>query len=541
EDIYVEIGHICPPKEKLLKENKIAVKGPVKASRKKGQAPKPQVANLHLKDSNFDVNLNPNGGERKDNSNCFNEKKNSPQIKPSRRVQNGGCKTDEKQPDNRITPTVKPNNLKNSESFLTVKNKINSDSVSQVTVAEVHKNMDCDSTEKKNNSEDAPNNNSAEVKQQSDIQQEYDTKTSSNNSDYQELNKEKERMEEIEIEIPPYRIDTPDYSTLGSVIDKNQNDEPPDKSTSVDKDKTYPDRDDLNSTIDGLSSETLKFAIESTISSILRDSSGDSKYAEIELAPKKMVRFEKLDLIETYKKNKAESVKDSDEDSVISVSDKKNSTQKTLDVNSNEIPTYELGKVKLSLVDSIETDVSEKLTCSSSDCLSEASASSFAETECSQKDMTVNVLIRNPSPDCQPSSGIDDAQNDETQAQLVLKKSIVLTVAKQEKGFKSLCANKKPETVPEPPKSDHKISVTFLCSEPPEPPPYSLKPKVLSTDGTVRLQSISVPPQNHVKIEVPPPLPPPMRGRSRERRSKDRQHCKKNHKSRKKNKEGKLK
>ncbi|GFY59462.1 uncharacterized protein TNIN_243741 [Trichonephila inaurata madagascariensis] len=538
EDIYAEIGHICPPKEKLLKENKTAVKGPVKASRKKGQAPKPQVANLNIKDSNYDVNLNPNGLERKDSSNCFNEKKNSPQIKPSRRVQSGMGKIDEKQSDNRITPTVKPNNLKNSESFLTVKNKINSDSVSQVTVAEVHKNMENDCTvEKKKNSGDIPDNSSAEVKQPSDTQ-EYNIKASSN-SDYQEFTKEKERMEEIEIEIPPYRIDTPDYSTLESVVDKNQKDELPDKSIPVKKEDTSPDKEDLNSTINGLSSETLKLAIESTISSILRDSSGDSKYAEIELAPKKMVRFEKLDLIETYKKNKAESVKDSDEDSIISVSDKKNPTKKLLDVNSNEIPTYELGKVKLSPIDSTETDVSEKLTCSSSDCLSEASSSSFAETECSQKDMTVNVLIRNPSPDLQPSNNVDDSQTDETQAQLVVKKSIVLTVAKQEKGFKSLCANKKPETVPEPPppKSDHKISVTFLCSDPPEPPPYALKPKVVTKDGTVCLQSISVPPQNHVKIEVPPPLPPPMRGRSKERRSKDRQHCKKNHKSRKKNKE----
>ncbi|GFX81807.1 uncharacterized protein TNCV_2570081 [Trichonephila clavipes] len=489
EDIYAEIGHICPPKEKLLKENKTAVKGPVKASRKKGQAPKPQVANLNIKDSNYDVNLNPNGMERKDSSNCFNEKKNSPQIKPSRRVQSGMGKIDEKQSDNRITPTVKPNNLKNSESFLTVKNKINSDSVAQVTVAEVHKNMDNDCTiEKKKNSDDIPDNSSADVKLPSDTQ-EYNIKASN-------------------------------------------------KSIPVKKEETSPDKEDLNSTINGLSSETLKLAIESTISSILRDSSGDSKYAEIELAPKKMVRFEKLDLIETYKKNKAESVKDSDEDSIISVSDKKNPTKKILDVNSNEIPTYELGKVKLSPIDSTETDVSEKLTCSSSDCLSESS-SSFTETECSQKDMTVNVLIRNPSPDLQPSNNADDSQTDEMQAQLVVKKSIVLTVAKQEKGFKSLCANKKPETVPEPPppKSDHKISVTFLCSDPPEPPPYELKPKVVTKDGTVCLQSISVPPQNHVKIEVPPPLPPPMRGRSKERRSKDRQHCKKNHKSRKKNKE----
>ncbi|GFY75161.1 hypothetical protein TNIN_362851 [Trichonephila inaurata madagascariensis] len=97
-------------------------------------------------------------------------------------------------------------------------------------------------------------------------------------------------------------------------------------------------------------------------------------------------------------------------------------------------------------------------------------------------------------------------KTDETQAQLVVKKSIVFDGSKNGKK---------------------------------EPPPYALKPKVVTKDGTVCLQSISVPPQNHVKIEVPPPLPPPMRGRSKERRSKDRQHCKKNHKSRKKNKEGK--
>ncbi|GIY35071.1 hypothetical protein CDAR_79812 [Caerostris darwini] len=536
EDIYVEIGHLGQQKEKLLKDNKAVVKGPTKASRKKGQAPKP---NVNLKESNCDVNLNPNGV--KDNGNCFVEKKNSPHIKPTRKLQSGSGKNEEKQTDNRIVQTSKINNMKNSEAFLTVKNKINSDSSTHVTVAEIHKNMTCDSKiEKKKNSEDFRNNNLNENIKPLEIPvAEHNAAATSNSSNDPEFAVEKERMEEVEIEIPPFRIDTPDYSTLESVFEKNQNDVIPDKHLSVtsNKDVTCLDNGDINYyNINNLSSDTIKLDVENSISSILRDSSGDSKYSEVELIPKKMVRFEKLDLIETYKKNKAESVKDSDEDSIISVSDKKPSANTLLDVNSNEIMPYnnDLGKLKVESPHLTDAEVLEKLIGSSSDCVSVSSSTSSTEMDCSQKDMTVNVLIRNPSPEL--SNNIEDAHLDEAQTQLVVKKSIVLTIAKQEKGFQSMCASKKPEAIKiEPPKNDHKISVTFLCSDSvenvPPPPPSMSKPSVL------RVRSASESPQNQLKIEVPPPLPPPLRGRSRERRSKDRQHCKKNHKSRKKNKE----
>ncbi|GIY21074.1 uncharacterized protein CEXT_46311 [Caerostris extrusa] len=193
----------------------------------------------------------------------------------------------------------------------------------------------------------------------------------------------------------------------------------------------------------------------------------------------------------------------------------------------------DLGKLKVESPHLTDAEVLEKLIGSSSDCVSVSSSTSSTEMDCSQKDMTVNVLIRNPSPEL--SNNIEDAHLDEAQTQLVVKKSIVLTIAKQEKGFKSMCASKKPEVIKvEPPKNDHKISVTFLCSDSvenvPPPPPSMSKPSVL------RVRSASESPQNQLKIEVPPPLPPPLRGRSRERRSKDRQHCKKNHKSRKKKK-----
>ncbi|CAL1281050.1 unnamed protein product, partial [Larinioides sclopetarius] len=512
EDIYAEIGHINHQKERPSKENKLAVKGPAKHTRKKGQAPKPQIPNPNIKESNCDVNLNPNGFETKEIGNCFVEKKNSPQIKPSRKIQSANVKNDEKHADNRTNQTAKINNLKNSEALLTVKNKINLDSNTQITVAEVHKNVTSDyAVGKKKNSEDSHNCNPFENPNPSDIP-ERNAKTTAYTND-QECSKEKERLEEIEIEIPPYRIDTPDYSTLESVFEKNQSEISPDKCAPAtnNKDGSTLDSETLNYAINDVLSGAIKATEENTISSILRDSSGENKYSENELSAKKMVRFEKLDLIETYKKNKAESVKDSDEDSVISVSDKKNPVKKILDVNSNEINPYELGKLRLESSNSSEVETYEKLTSSSSDCFSESSAASTTETEYSQKDI-VNVLVRNPSPDSQLSNGTDDNQTEETQTQLVVKKSIVLTIAKQEKGFKSMCANKKPEVVkvepPPPPKIDHKISVTFLCSDsvenvPPPPPNIPPPPNVL------RMRSSSVSPENHLKIEVPPPLPPP--------------------------------
>ncbi|XP_055943295.1 uncharacterized protein LOC129972986 isoform X1 [Argiope bruennichi] len=539
EDIYAEIGHVGHQKERSIKENKTPVKGPAKHTRKKGQAPKPQIPNVNLKESNCDVNLNPNGFETKEIGNCFVEKKNSPQIKPSRKIQSANVKNEERHADNRTNQTAKINNLKNSEALLTVKNKINSDSNIQITVAEVHKNVTNDyAIGKKKNSDDTHAINPTENSKPLPDIPERNTKTTTQSNDL-ECSKETERLEEIEIEIPPYRIDTPDYSTLESVFEKNQNEVLPDKRIPAitNKEVAIPDSENLNYTVKDVPPDAIKTTEEYAISSILRDSSGENKYSESELTAKKMVRFEKLDLIETYKKNKAESVKDSDEDSVISNSDKKPAVKKVLDVNSNEINPYELGKLKLEYSNSSETEVYEKLTCSSSDCVSESSATSTTETEYSQKDI-VNVLIRNPSPDSQLSNGTDETQTEEAQTQLVVKKSIVLTIAKQEKGFKSMCASKKPEVLKvesPPPKTDHKISVTFLCSDSVEnvpPPPPNIPPL-----NVLRMRSSSANPENHLKIEVPPPLPPPLRGRSRERRSKDRQHCKKSHKSKKKNKE----
>lgn len=517
EDIYMEMGH--------SKLNDVKVKGPPKPGRKKCQAPKPNIPSIPSKEPNCDVNLNPSGFDSNLTTNCFLEKKMSPMIKPSRKLYTVNGRNDDRNLDNRTVPAVKLNNFKNSETFLTVKNKINSDANTYVTVAEIHKSAvpQCksDSINKLadiiDNQINMNKNTSCESDQNMEIK---------NCSNIKVTDEDKMISDENEYEIPSYHIDTPDYSTLESVVDNN-------KKTceltpmNILKNKTSSLNDLINCiTLNYSSTETEKPLLQGTISSILRDSSND-----IELTPKKVVRFEKLDLIETYKKNKAESLKDSDEESIISNSEKKPSTDTELDVNSNEIMPPEEEKIPTTQTNVSEAAISEKISSSSSDCFSESSSST--ESECLQKAMTVNLVIRNPSTEINVNG---ESQNDETQ--MVVKKSFVLTVAKQEKGFQSLCANKKSDLLStEPPQkvdkkvADHKISVTFLCSE---TPPEEIK-KNEPTVSVLRLPSISVPPQILQKSDSVP-LQPIARGRSRERRCKDRHHHKKNHKSKKKGK-----
>lgn len=516
EDIYVEMGQ--------PKVNEVKSRVPPKPGRKKCQAPKPLTPNVPLKESNCDVNLNPNGHDSK-STNYFIEKKMSPMVKPARKLNSVNGKHEDKNLDNRTTPTVKLNNFKNSETFLTVKNKINSDVNTYITVAEIHKHSvpesETDSTNKLAEIIDNQINENKKALCESNQKTEITSCSKINNPISNNNTSE---------EIFPYHIDTPDYSTLESVIDNNkQFNEIPQPNTLKNKTSSLNDLIDCIS-LNYSSTETEKRLVQGTLSSILRDSSND-----LEFTPKKMVRFEKLDLIETYKKNKADGLKDSDEDSIASNSEKINCKNKMLDVNSNEIVSPEAEKNAISQPNvASETVVSDKIASSSSDCFSESSAASLAESECVQKAVAVNVLIKNPASEIHVVN--DEPQNDETQ-QSVVKKSFVLTVAKQEKGFKSLCANKKLDLVhSEPPKTnkkiaDHKISVTFLCTEAPPEEVLKSEPHV----SVLRLRSISVPPGNLLQPDTVL-VEPVARGRSRERRCKDRHHHKKNHKSKKKGK-----
>ncbi|KAG8198882.1 hypothetical protein JTE90_015096 [Oedothorax gibbosus] len=510
EDIYMEMGQ--------PKMNEVKSKVPPKPGRKKCQAPKPQPPNVSLKESNCDVNLNPNGHDGNVGTNYFIEKKMSPMVKPARKLHsmNGNGKHEEKNLDNRTAPTVKLNNLKNSETFLTVKNKIHSDSNTYITVAEIHKHTvsECETDSTNKLAEILENQINENKKALCDFNQKTDiSKCSKINQPISNNN--------ISEEIPAYHIDTPDYSTLESVVDNNKL--PTEIPVNILKNKTS----SLNDLIDCISlnyssTEPGKRLVQGTLSSILRDSSND-----LEFTPKKVVRFEKLDLIETYRKNKADGLKDSDEESIASNSEKKNCKDKILDVNSNEVVSSETEKITISQ----SNDVSDKTSSSSSDCVSESSAVSSTESECVQKALAINLLIKNTASEIHAVNG--EPQNEETQ-QSVVKKSFVLTVAKQEKGFKSLCANKKLDLAnTEPPKvdktiADHKISVTFLCAEAPPVDIVKNEPHI----SVVRLRSISVPPGNLLNPDTAH-VQPVARGRSRERRCKSHHH-KKNHKSKKK-------
>lgn len=488
EEIYCEINNDSNVRGKLLEENKDVAKVANKVIRKKGLAPKPQITTALFKDA--DVNINPVGRKLCESPVSLNEVAQSmANRKPPRKNQTYNGRNQDRKCENRAMHSVKINNLKNTEkSMVKTKNAINAQSV--VAVAEVHQETIPSSINNKiknvSNHDSVKNThiNNAKVLQHKECVQ---------NQKNAEGGQKDESL--------PFYIDTPDYSTLESVHCNNDSESTDDVTLSKDDIiNCNTDCDEsLLETTPSVVSDSAKVPREISLSSILRDSSNESKDAE----PKKTVRFEKLDLIEKYKKNKIENSMDTEEDTDASVSESKPLDKTALDVNSNEITPQ-----------TVQEDTSP--------CPENTANEVGSDTNCPNS-MTVNVVVRNPSPT--PL----DAQNEETSTQFVVKKSFVLTIAKQEKGFKSLCATKKPEVIPEPPKIDQQqISVTFLCSGPPS------EGWVLPVPGDhQRLRSTSVPPRSLQPAEAVTALPA-IRGRSRERRSKERQHCKKNHKARKK-------
>lgn len=491
EVTYSEIEH-DNIRGKLLAENKETPKDANKVIRKKGMAPKPQITTAHFKDTNGDVN----SSGRKLNG-TINSMNNIPQTevncKSPRKNQTYSGRNQDRRAEHRTIQSVKLNNLKNAEkALLKDKNSINSQSV--VAIAEIHKEipLNYDKYENKKDREEEPPKNT-DINNSEKI-------FPNNKESIQDSNQTDDERD------PPYHIDTPDYSTLESVNGY---------SVSTD-DITYSKDDIVNcntdcdeSVLDSstlITSDTTKNVRETSLSSILRDSSNENRGGDSE--PKKTVRFEKLDLIEKYKKNKSETLMDTEDDADVSIFETKSLVQNHLDVNSNEVVTSD--------TQSLLEDFSQ--------CSEKHANDSAAQTNC-QKGMTVNVLVRNPSPTPQ------DNQNEESPTQFVVKKSFVITVAKQEMGFKSLCANKKPEVTPENNKTDQQISVTFLCSGPPS------EGWVLpSQDNSLRLRSTSVPPRSLQPTTEVMTAVPAMRGRSRERRSKERHHCRKSHKAKKKGK-----
>nr|XP_015929791.1 titin homolog isoform X2 [Parasteatoda tepidariorum] len=535
EVIYAEIGFT--PVEKLQNSKRESSKGASKKNRKKGLAPQ-----IPLRDVNGDVNLNPNGTITS-RPNCFDEKpRSSPCIKPPRKPQTNTKSSENIRISNK-TSSVKGSKLLNSPKGESTKNKV-------VAVAEIHKNRSSDKKEStdsvntdvkqiysKVSSESNRNKENKISKEQiRAAKNAIESDTSNNNIEKDaQTDEEKESAQEEKIEIPPYHIDTPDYSTLDSENDPNGINQDPNRnesrvslSDSITADSIDEDFKAVSDSNATSSSEIDNSNSEICYSSILRDSATDVRCFDNESSPKKVVRFEKFDLIDKYKKNKSDCAKITDEDSDTSSSKYQPVSKKILDFNCNEITTPEtelLAKQSLKYFDSDGVDK----TTSSSECPSECSLySSPTQKECPHNGMTVNVVVRNPSPEL--TNCMVDSQTDDAHAQLVVKKSFVLTIAKQEKGFKSLFANKKPDVINVDQSKDHKISVTFLCSNGAPPDACTIGNPIVNA---LRLRSLSVPPQNLPELE-PPPLPPPMRGRSRERRSKERIHCKKTHKSRKK-------
>lgn len=491
EELYCEINNDTSVRGKLLEENKEVFKAPAKVLRKKGMAPKPQIPTELFKETNGDVNLNPNGEKLCESLNSVSEVI-APHLKPPRKNQTYNGRNLDKRIENRALHSVKINNLKNNEkAFSKTQNSISAQSV--IAVAEIHKEAMPTSTNNKNKN--------------IDIDKEIVKNNNINNTNKSSQNKEQlNELQQVELtendESLPFYIDTPDYSTLDSVNCNSDNLSTEDINLLKDdiiNCNTDCDENLLNP-LPVIISENSKATQDVSLSSILRDSSNDNKESE----PKKTVRFEKLDLIEKYKKNKAENCMDVEDDTDTPVPESKSENQSVLDVNSNNIE-------------------SPNNKCLLEDCSEKLGNELKIENNCTNN-MTVNVVVHNPTP--------QEVQTDESSTQFVVKKSFVLTIAKQEKGFKSLCATKKPEVVSESAKADQQqISVTFLCSGPPSEG-WVLPP----TGDHQRLRSISVPPPRSLQpVEMVTALPA-IRGRSRERRSKDRQHCKKNHKTRKKGK-----
>ncbi|XP_035224757.1 uncharacterized protein LOC118197364 isoform X2 [Stegodyphus dumicola] len=518
--IYSEIGN-DNVQAKLLDENRDVYKEPIKVVKKKGMAPKPQTATALFKETNRDVNLNPNGIKANGHISCFDEKSLPPFSKPPRKGQTCKGRNQEKKYDNRNSQTVKYNNQKNSETaLLNSKNKANS-SKALATVAEIHKDSIYASSDHETKKRNLDHNKKEEASSENVVNEPLE-----NSSLSQTLDKEK-----VEEQTEPFYIDTPDYSTLDS---ENGNG----KCLSLEESFTHNDLKNTNTELENqknsdnkpadsillpVNSEDSKPDREISLSSILRDSTNDSKHSDAE--PKKVVRFEKLDLIEKYKRNKAESNKDTEDDTESSICDDQPLTKYKLDVNSNEILPSDLNN---SIEDS--TKSSEKLNTDNRGSLESPKQPppiSAAQQELSQNG--TSILVRNCSPVVPLTDSVPSTPTTDAQTQFVVKKSFVITIAKQEKGFKSLCANKKSEINNfDQSKNDHQISVTFLCSGP------SSESWVDGTqENIIRLRSMSVPPQRQEEPEILTELPS-IRGRSRERRSKERQYCKKNHKLRKK-------
>ncbi|XP_054710460.1 uncharacterized protein LOC129220136 [Uloborus diversus] len=498
--IYSDIDHENS-RTPLLDDNKRETfKESNKVIRKKGQAPKPQITTSLFKEDGSAA-ITALNGKKTDQVN--RELKTSPCSKPPRKSLTFNGRNQDKKTETTNAQTVRYNNFRNSDkSFCTDQSQANNH---LIAIAEVHKNSQNGGIYK---SVDTSANNTSDT-----LEKDLQAKLNYSSCDNEEFFSEKEKIDELRRESAPFYIDTPDYSTLESEVGDNSH-------AALNLNKCTPNvrdhcegNDQTKVEHETPSNDNTKTPRVNSLSSILRDSTGEPRSSESE--PKKSVRFEKMDLIEQYKKYKADNSIETEDDSEVSHLENTLS-ESEFDTSSNEAAE---NKPKAQNLDAIESDFEP------ANSTSRSPTPSPTEKFCNG--MMVNVLVRNATPEVnQETSQIDAAP------QFVVKKSFVLTIAKQERGFRSLCANKKPDHCStENLKEDPHISVTFLCST--EPHSEAWLEQGPPGNTTLRLRSLSVPPQAEPNSEVAP-SPVPARSRSRERRCKDRQHCKKNHKVKKK-------